>query len=639
LLSILSNKVYLVAPIKSNKRKSRLCCCCLPLLERLLSCCTRSYCTVPSRRYLPFTLLIYLCVHTSYRTQGMDSSSSAAPPEEEAPEAAAQGATAAGAAADDRRPLFFSGSLEEQGSSSPFSLTWIVVRIALTLALAAAWHYWTTGEFFFFFGRRKRRDRNENSVAAIASSEEEDDRRLSNSRLLYYEIDDASKAERAVGAGGTDGSVGDDVVGTKKVAERQRQHDNAAAGAETSAADVAASSAMQDSKSSSAETGEPGLVREAAEDAVDDRGDATEDVASSAPSTTTNAGKRGDQKKKKTKQKEPPPPPAPPFAMATNDHPGLEAFWDWCDVETSLFRIYLRGRYRFRTGRASKSAVEVVPPYNPSSRRGQVRIRLEVTNRTSRPLTAYWVDYKGREIDKGRFGPGRTWNQTTFVDHPWVFRSASEEDADRRVVLHYIPYRVIPTTEQVPTVDPDDPQTGLHRFAIMDWKRDGDVDDEEGYECQVDDPVLPYPARDSFGTAEKAASWTLMHCHRMEFLDWRTLIQYLSNIIQHPDEIKYRRIRIANPKFSRLWLSPARGLLLALGFVEHNTPEGAFAELGCASHPLSRARVQEVSQLVYRLEQWERHESSGNNRQQRPQQPLGADGFGRAGYGRVGSID
>jgi hypothetical protein len=77
------------------------------------------------------------------------------------------------------------------------------------------------------------------------------------------------------------------------------------------------------------------------------------------------------------------------------------------DIEASLFRIYCRGR---------TDGMEEVPPYNPSSRRGVVPIRLRVTNNTANIITACWVDFKGKEIDKGDFGPDESWFQTTWVD-------------------------------------------------------------------------------------------------------------------------------------------------------------------------------------------------------------------------------
>jgi hypothetical protein len=259
-----------------------------------------------------------------------------------------------------------------------------------------------------------------------------------------------------------------------------------------------------------------------------------------------------------------------------------------------------------------------------------VPISLKVANGTEHVLVVYWVDFKGKLVDRGKVTPGRTWLQTTWIDHPWVFCRA---DTDQPL-LYYIPYRVIPTTKQEPTVDPDEPEVGVHRFTILPPpESSGSSSDRAGWACQVADPVLPYPASDFFLTPEIAVAWTLLHCHRMSFsmnIDWNILITYLSKIVQNPNEPKYRKIRLANPNFAPVWNSPLQGLLLAAGFVEHRE----YAYLGRQDAGLSRERVQEISQLLYHLEQWKDYhntsESSGEV------QPQGADGFGREGYGRAG---
>jgi hypothetical protein len=85
-------------------------------------------------------------------------------------------------------------------------------------------------------------------------------------------------------------------------------------------------------------------------------------------------------------------PPGPPiFARtATDEHPGFAC---WCDIEASLFRVYIRGRV---------DDTPVIPPYNPRSRRGKVDLYLQVTNATSRYLQVFWVNFKGAEAPEGK---------------------------------------------------------------------------------------------------------------------------------------------------------------------------------------------------------------------------------------------
>ena len=145
---------------------------------------------------------------------------------------------------------------------------------------------------------------------------------------------------------------------------------------------------------------------------------------------------------------------------------------------------------------------------------------------------------------------------------------------------------------------------------------------------------MPFPAEAHFAAKPLLAiTWTLQHMTRMLPSDTHladTLQKYLANILEDPSETRYRQIRIGSPKFGQLWSSPVRGLLLAIGFSE----VGAYAEIGCPDEPLDRQRIQEVALLTYFVKRWQ-----GNDREQ-PQQPLGAsDGYGRAGFGRAGTIE
>jgi hypothetical protein len=79
-------------------------------------------------------------------------------------------------------------------------------------------------------------------------------------------------------------------------------------------------------------------------------------------------------------------------SMTISDGPppgSLEAFWHWCDLEASLFRIYT-------------TVEDVPPPYPPSSRRGNVAIALQVTNHMPYlPIHVHWIEYNGTEVYRG----------------------------------------------------------------------------------------------------------------------------------------------------------------------------------------------------------------------------------------------
>ncbi|GAX22177.1 hypothetical protein FisN_19Lh237 [Fistulifera solaris] len=298
----------------------------------------------------------------------------------------------------------------------------------------------------------------------------------------------------------------------------------------------------------------------------------------------------------------------PPAFRTLSDR--LSAYWHWHDTETSLFRVY-------EIAQRNGDTFVAIPPFTPSSRRGNVRIHLRVTNMCATPLKVYWMDYQGREIWKGDILPCETWHQTTWIDHPWVFRQPEGE-----LLLYYVPYRVIPTCDMVPTVDPDD-IVGIHRFSISHPL-------EDLYACSIQDPVLPFPAHQHLTTPAAALQWALIHCTRMGFRNWELLMQCGTKIIQQPDKPKYRSFRQGNPQFgARLWNTTARGVLLAGGFYEN----AGYVQFGASHHPLGRNEVQELSLWVWTIQKWLDHFNDCVLAQ-----PTGADGFGRAGYGRAGQM-
>jgi hypothetical protein len=255
----------------------------------------------------------------------------------------------------------------------------------------------------------------------------------------------------------------------------------------------------------------------------------------------------------------------------------------------------------------------------------QVEVALHVANRTNTVLKVFWVDYKGKHVQKGVIRPDNVWTQTTFMDHPWVFEAEDEETQTSIPYLYYIPYRVIPTTQEAPTLG-DDGSTGLHKFSIVQ------APPSSPYFCNIQDEIMPFPAQDTFHSPIPAITWTLQHMTRMMqsnryLVD--TLQRYLNKIVEDPNQTKFRQIRIASQNFAPIWQSPMRGLLLAIGFVE----QSAYAELGCANYALSRERIQEVALLSYLVNNWKDGQVAPEK------QPEGADGYGRAGFGRAGSMN
>lgn len=298
----------------------------------------------------------------------------------------------------------------------------------------------------------------------------------------------------------------------------------------------------------------------------------------------------------------------PVFKNTSAEHPGLDAFWYWCDVECSLFRIYSLGR---------KDGTAVHPPYIPRSRAGHVKVSLHCQNLTGKTIHVYWINYKGKDVFKGTLQPRARWGQISWIEHPWVFRDAETD----QILLYYIPDRIIPTCDEQPTIDVDDSDMGVHRFDLMEAPPDSP------FFVSVQDSVLPFPSKDHIGSVEKAVDWVLLHMYRMNYMYWDVLVKYLTNILHKPGNCAYRRIRIENPNFNQaVWNTPARGLLLAIGFVE----QGAYVELG-TSKTLSADQVKQLSSLLFSIAIWRKRDLPSS-------QPAGADGYGRAGFGRAGAM-
>lgn len=296
------------------------------------------------------------------------------------------------------------------------------------------------------------------------------------------------------------------------------------------------------------------------------------------------------------------------FKNKTAAHPGLEKFWYWCDVECSLFRIYSLGR---------KDGTAVHPPYIPRSRAGHVKVSLRVQNLTHKTIHVYWINYKGKDLLKGTMKPRARWMQQTWIEHPWIFKDAETDE----VLLYYIPDRIIPTCADSPTIDDEDSEMGVHRFNLVNAPPDSP------FYIHVEDPVLPFPAKDHIRSVEKAVDWTLLHMHRMDYMYWDTLVKYLTNILHQPGKASYRQIRIENRRFNEaIWNTPARGLMLAIGFVE----QGAFVELGTAKR-LTAEQSKQLSTLLFSIAIWRKRDQAST-------QPAGADGYGRAGFGRAGAM-
>ena len=296
-----------------------------------------------------------------------------------------------------------------------------------------------------------------------------------------------------------------------------------------------------------------------------------------------------------------------PSMQSSTEHPGMDEFQAWYVAISDLYRQYLIG----------SENNEVDAPIIPRSERGNVQIHLEVSNSTSSALDVFWVDYLGREEWKGSAAPGGTWTQISYVGHPWTFRAQGGQ-----VLCHYVPFRVIPTTDQCRTVTRQG--EALQRFSILSPSYSSSA---KGLACDIVDPIFPFPAT-KIQSIEKALEWCYRQMER-ERSSPHVLLKYLNNILKDPSEAKYRQIRTSNKRFwNGVWITAGRGVLHALGFEE----KGAYVEMGPATGALSPERLKQVSKAIHDLKVVQARMDGIDEKQQ----PEGADGYGRAGYGRIG---
>jgi len=129
----------------------------------------------------------------------------------------------------------------------------------------------------------------------------------------------------------------------------------------------------------------------------------------------------------------------------------------------------------------------------------------------------------------------------------------------------------------------------------------------------------------------------------------KRLLQYLKNICMEPHNAKYRKLRTSNRIFfDNIYSTGARGVLLALGFEEHNV---GYMECGPSEDdgPLNYERLRQISDAMMVVNETLKvmmmdGSSSGdgdgsNSNSSSLRQPSGVDGYGRAGFGHAGGMN
>ena len=204
---------------------------------------------------------------------------------------------------------------------------------------------------------------------------------------------------------------------------------------------------------------------------------------------------------------------------------------------------------------------------------------------------------------------------TTFI-----FREATTN----KLLLRFIPVRPIPTTRWTPTTtvieqDGDQPRMSLPLFLFELGPPSyptGDTCEEEKLPCDyatcgIVDPVfyfsaVPKQTKVLPNPLSVAYQYAVIHCFRMGYGGWWYLQECLNRILLHPNQMDHRmfhRDRDQHNFFSKIWDTPARGILLAFGGFEEIGNLVAFKK---HEVPLSPATVHEVSNLVLQVNKWRR---------------------------------
>ena len=307
----------------------------------------------------------------------------------------------------------------------------------------------------------------------------------------------------------------------------------------------------------------------------------------------------------------------PPALTSSSSHPGLTEFHSWMSAITEIYRSYS----------IPKLGEEEGLTILPRSEHGRVSVEIRITNNLFCDIDIYWINYKGKEQLRGTIGSrgsntGRNLHRIqTWVGHPWAFRRRDNQ----QLLLHFVPYRVLPLTfEEAKFMEKDghDTTLGFYEFSI-----NNPALNEQNLACSIDDEIIPYPS-----TKIRSINHALeFSCQQMEREDVSPsiLLKYLYNIALHPCESKYRQIRTSNKVFwTNVWCNGGRGILHALGFEE----KGAYIEMGPNTGPLSGERLKHVADAIVMLEELKK-DLEDSQRRQVYGRPLGTDGdLGRGGW-------
>jgi len=101
---------------------------------------------------------------------------------------------------------------------------------------------------------------------------------------------------------------------------------------------------------------------------------------------------------------------------------GEQVPWEASSVEGDFFFNLKSAALAPTTAKVPRLESREGPAQEVRSLSGDVATEITFENRSQRTIVVYWIDYSGKEILYRRLVPGQSYDQPTYVSHPWRIR-------------------------------------------------------------------------------------------------------------------------------------------------------------------------------------------------------------------------
>mmetsp|Transcript_40043 Transcript_40043/g.58907 ORF Transcript_40043/g.58907 Transcript_40043/m.58907 type:complete len:474 (-) Transcript_40043:276-1697(-) len=239
-------------------------------------------------------------------------------------------------------------------------------------------------------------------------------------------------------------------------------------------------------------------------------------------------------------------------------------------------------------------------------------IQIQFHNNSQRPVRVGWIDHSGQMFSQGTVHPFGTLSRNTRAGHlfvlracdfhvmeDWVFEDADDEGAVVEKVLGaYRPMRVLPSGKPhcitVSNWEEEGVEIAPHQEELegnIDISKQEEVEEENSQQPRQEDKekeeegraeqiqpnnknsqelsfILEFVLIDETKYDAMIVTAASLDHTRTSLVILNTLCQLVNNVLQHPTESKYRKVRLSNARIQRTVGSSwsAMELLRVLGF-------------------------------------------------------------------------